>query len=870
MKIFHGLFLTLVVLSFGISNFLQAQDQQGFINLDCGLQPNESPYTEPTTQLTFTTDSDNIKTGKSGRIQNVPGLEYIKPYTVLRYFPDGVRNCYTLSVVQDTNYLIVAMFTYGNYDNLDTPPKFDLYLGPNIWTTVDLQRKVNGTREELIHISRSTSLQLCLVKTGTTTPVISALELRPLRNDIYIPQSGSLKNRFRVYLTDSRDIVRYPLDVHDRLWSPFFMSDWKLLKTSLSVNTSDDDYDIPEDVLVTAATPANVSLPLTISWNVETPNDLFYAYLHGAEIQSLRDNDTREFNITAGPNVSYGPVSPEELQVDTLYNTSPVKCDGGSCHLQLIRTLNSTLPPLLNAMEAFVVVEFPQSETNADDVGAIKSIETSYGLNIISWQGDPCVPRQFVWDGLTCEYTNISTPPRILSLDLSSSEITGIIVPVLQNLTQLQKLDLSNNNLTGGVPEFLAKMKSLLVINLSGNNLSGSVPQALLDKVKKGLTLNIQGNPNLCSSSSCNKKKNRTMLPVIASLASLGVTISLITLLFVCIKRGPSIGKGFSPSQPSIETQKRRYTYNEVLAMTYNMETVLGKGGFGMVYHGCINGNEEVAVKLLSPSSAQGYKEFKTEVELLLRVYHTNLVSLVGYCDEKEHLALIYQYMANGDLKQYLSGGSTMSWVDRLNIAIDAALGLEYLHIGCKPLIVHRDVKSSNILLDDQFQAKLADFGLSRSFPVGGESHVSTLVAGTPGYLDHEYYQTNRLSEKSDVYSFGVVLLEIITNKPVIDQTREKPHIAEWVKFMLTRGDINNIMDPKLQGMYDSGSAWKALELAMTCVYPSSLDRPNMSHVVHELKECLISENKRTRDINATSSVDMNLSFGSDVNPKAR
>lgn len=145
------------------------------------------------------------------------------------------------------------------------------------------------------------------------------------------------------------------------------MPEWKILRTSLSVNNSYDDYDIPEDVLVTAATPANVSSPLTISWNVETPNDLFYAYLHGAEIQSLRDNDTREFNITAGPNVSYGPVSPEEFQVNTLYNTSPVKCDGVVCHLQLIRTPNSTLPPLLSAIEAFVVVDFPQSETNTDD-----------------------------------------------------------------------------------------------------------------------------------------------------------------------------------------------------------------------------------------------------------------------------------------------------------------------------------------------------------------------------------------------------------------------------------------------------------------------------------------------------------------------
>lgn len=126
------------------------------------------------------------------------------------------------------------------------------------------------------------------------------------------------------------------------------------------------------------------------------------------------------------------------------------------------------------------------------------------------------------------------------------------------------------------------------------------------------------------------------------------------------------------------------------------------------------------------------------------------------------------------------------------------------------------------------------------------------------------------MSEKSDVYSFGVVLLEIITNKSVIDHDRDMPHIAEWVKFMLTRGDISNIMDPKLQGVYDSASAWKALELAMTCVNPSSLKRPNMSHVVHELKECLISENKRTGDIDTTRSIDINLSFGTDLNPKAR
>ncbi|CAA7060410.1 unnamed protein product [Microthlaspi erraticum] len=272
-------------------------------------------------------------------------------------------------------------------------------------------------RVEIIHKPRSTSLQVCLVKTGTTTPLISALELRPLRIDTYVPQSGSLKKLFRVYLTDSKDTIRYPEDVHDRLWSPFFMPERKLLRTSLlSVNTSDNEYELPGDVLVTAATPANVSSPFSISWNEETSEDLLYAYLHVTEIQSLKGNDTREFKISAGQNVSYGPVSPEKSEVYNLFNTSPVKCEGWICNLQLIRTPNSTLPPLLNAIDAFITVEFPQTETHANDVVAIKSIEISYGLSRISWQGDPCVPQQFLWDGLTCEYTNMYTPPRIHSL----------------------------------------------------------------------------------------------------------------------------------------------------------------------------------------------------------------------------------------------------------------------------------------------------------------------------------------------------------------------------------------------------------------------------------------------------------------------
>ncbi|AEE78155.1 putative protein [Arabidopsis thaliana] len=291
--------------------------------------------------------------------------------------------------------------------------------------------------------------------------------------------------------------------------------------------------------------------------------------------------------------------------------------------------------------------------------------------------------------------------------------------------------------------------------------------------------------------------------------------------------------------------------------MTSNFQRALGEGGFGIVYHGYLNGSEEVAVK----------------VELLLRVHHTNLVSLVGYCDERGHLALIYEYMSNVDLKHHLSGKhdvSILKWSTRLRIAIDAALGLEYLHIGCRPSMVHRDVKSTNILLDDQFTAKIADFGLSRSFQLGDESHISTVVAGTPGYLDPE---TGRLAEMSDVYSFGIVLLEMMTNQRVIDQNREKRHITEWVALVLNRGDITKIMDPNLYGDYNSNSVWKALELAMSCANPSSEKRPSMSQVISVLKECLTSENlmrNKNHDMESDSSLELTKSFDTEVVPRAR
>ncbi|CAA7045850.1 unnamed protein product [Microthlaspi erraticum] len=888
------LIFSLIFITFSALHPVEAQDQKGFISLDCGLSPTDPSFNDPSTGLTYSTDDGFAHSGKTGKIKKEFESIFSKPALTLRYFPDGVRNCYTLNVTQDTNYLIKAVFVYGNYDDLNNYPSFDLYLGPNLWSTVDMNGRTNGTIEEIIHRTRSKSLQICFVKTGTSNPMVNTIELRPLKNNTYNTQSGSLKYFFRYYFSTSGRNIRYPNDVHDRKWYPFFDSkEWTEVTTDLNVNTS-NGYEPPQAVMASASTPISTFAPWNFTWSLPSSTTQFYVYLHFAEIETLSSLDTREFKVELNGKLAYERYSPRTLAMETIFFSTPQQCEGGECILELTKTPKSTLPPLINALELFTVIDFPQLETNQDDVAAIKGIQNTYGLSKVSWQGDPCVPKQFLWDGLNCNSLDISTPPIVTSLNLSSSQLTGIIAPGIENLIHLQELDLSNNNLTGGVPEFLAGMKSLLVINLSGNNLNGSVPQTLLQK--KGLKLNLEGNSDLiCPGGLCvskdgnGSKKTNVVIPVVASVAFVVVLGSALAFFFVFKKRKTSnneapisytqvsdVRTARSNSEPAIMTKNRRFAYSEVVTMTNNFKRVLGKGGFGMVYHGTVNGNEQVAVKMLSHSSSQGYKEFKAEVELLLRVHHKNLVGLVGYCDEGENLALIYEYMANGDLREHMSGnrgGSILNWETRLKIVVESAQGLEYLHNGCKPPMVHRDVKTTNILLNEHFQAKLADFGLSRSFPIEGETHVSTVVAGTPGYLDPEYYRTNWLNEKSDVYSFGIVLLELITNQPVINQSREKPHIAEWVGFMLTKGDIKNIMDPKLYGDYDSGSVWRAVELAMSCLNPSSARRPTMSQVVIELNECLANENSRggtSQNMNSQTSIEMSMNFDIGTTPDAR
>ncbi|MBA0811569.1 hypothetical protein Gohar_003451, partial [Gossypium harknessii] len=389
----------------------------------------------------------------------------------------------------------------------------------------------------------------------------------------------------------------------------------------------------------------------------------------------------------------------------------------------------------------------------------------------------------------------------------------------------------------------------------------------------------VEGNQIPCTWEPCTTgtktSENSVVVTVVASVASVLSVVIIVSALLWWFKRTKTSGKlVVTPRKLFQELKNRQFTYSDIQRITNNFEKVIGKGGFGTVYHGFLDDNQ-VAVKMLSKTSFQGYRQFEAEVELLLRVHHRNLTALIGYCDDGTETGLIYEFMAKGNLAEYLSDSSisVLNWEGRLGIALEAAQGLEYLHHGCKPPIIHRDVKSSNILLTDNLQAKLSDFGLSKSFE--GGSHVSTVVAGTPGYLDPEYSTTNRLTEKSDVYSFGVVLLEIITNRPVIARTIDEPtHISRWVGSMLSNGDIENIVDSRLKGDFEINSVWRAIEVAMACLSPASTKRPTMNHVVTELSECLVAEINRTRGVDEDESRDMmtmaSLNCDSDIIPLPR
>nr|XP_018680906.1 PREDICTED: probable LRR receptor-like serine/threonine-protein kinase At5g59680 [Musa acuminata subsp. malaccensis] len=522
-------------------------------------------------------------------------------------------------------------------------------------------------------------------------------------------------------------------------------------------------------------------------------------------------------------------------------------------------------------------MQLTQAATDSGDVDAMMAIKSHYQLKR-NWMGDPCAPKAYIWDGLNCSYN--TDPPRITNINLTSTGLTGEIYISFAMLEAVKYLDLSHNNFSGAIPDFLGSLSSLVVLDLSFNNLTGTVPDSLENLVSLQI-LNLAGNnfngsvpEKLCKRSDaglltlrldkngCNKaSSSRSKIAIIVIIAAVSGLLLLVVILVTVVwnirkQQGRSSNTSVQPRSVVVYSQQRehqisfesrQFTYTQLENITNKFTTVIGKGGFGMVYHGCLETGKQVAIKMRSVSSPQGMKEFLAEAQNLTKIYHRNLVSLVGYCMDGNCLALVYEYMKQGSLRDHLrvkaGCAKVLSWGQRLQIALDAAQGLDYLHKGCKPPIIHRDVKSSNILLSEELEAKIGDFGLSKSFHSDEQTYVSTgTVVGTPGYIDPEYHQNYQLTEKSDVYSFGVVLLELITGRPPIVPGPGNVHIVKLIATSLSRGCIEEIMDETLQGEYDATSAWKILDLALRCTADPGSQRPTMFEVVTQLKSCLKPE----------------------------
>ncbi|XP_057977952.1 leucine-rich repeat receptor-like serine/threonine-protein kinase BAM3 [Malania oleifera] len=466
---------------------------------------------------------------------------------------------------------------------------------------------------------------------------------------------------------------------------------------------------------------------------------------------------------------------------------------------------------------------------------------------------------------------SIGELPQVLMLDLSKNSLSGKIPPAIGNCSHLTFLDLSQNNLSGMIPSEISNIRILNYLNLSRNHLDQSIPRSI-GSMKSLTTADFSfnnlsgklpdssqfaffnassyaGNPQLCGpflNNPCNVTATPADMPRKGArrdfklIFALGLLICSLVFAAAAVIKAKSFKRNGSDSWKMTAFQKLEFTVSDVLESMKD-GNVIGRGGAGIVYHGKMaNGVEIAAKKLLGFGGNSHDHGFQAEIQTLGNIRHRNIVRLLAFCSNKETNVLVYEYMRNGSLGEALHGkkGGFLGWNLRYKIAIEAAKGLCYLHHDCSPLILHRDVKSNNILLDSTFEAHVADFGLAKFLLDGGASECMSAVAGSYGYIAPEYAYTLRIDEKSDVYSFGVVLLELITGRRPVGGFEEGVDLAQWTKITTNcrKEEVTKIVDSKLKAVPHE-EAMHLLFIAMLCIQENSVERPTMREVVQMLSE---------------------------------
>ncbi|KAL9324700.1 hypothetical protein ACSQ67_009557 [Phaseolus vulgaris] len=486
-------FILLLTLCVILVALVHAQQQIGFISIDCGSW--QDLYTDEEINIKYTADGGYIQSGVNRNISseyaypNNPTLAQI--LSDVRSFPHGERNCYSLTSLRSGSlYLIRASFMYGNYDGENKLPEFDVYVDVDFWSTVKFRNASEEVVLEIISFAQSDVIYVCLVNKGAGTPFISGLDVRPLNSSIYgteFGESASLTLFKRWDIGSLNGSGRYEDDVYDRIWSPFNSSSWDSVSTSTAINVNGDGFRPPFEVIRTAARPRNGSDTLELSWTPDDPSWKFYVYLYFAEVEQLEKTQLRKFNISWNGSPLFDSIVPRHLFATTLSNSKSL-------------VANEHLDAMLDIKESYRIQR--------------------------NWVGDPCEPKNHSWEGLKCNYST-SLPPRIISLNISSSSLSGAITSSISNLSSLESLDLHNNSLTGAIPEFLEELKSLKYLDIKDNLFSGSVPDTLLERSRDGL-LTLRVDDQNLGGSGGNSKTVKIVVPIVVSVSVLVILVAFI------------------------------------------------------------------------------------------------------------------------------------------------------------------------------------------------------------------------------------------------------------------------------------------------------------------------------------------------------